>query len=122
MEERFHAEYNGFGLLCNAEKRAVSFRRRASVIAGPDPAIYPRTAGWTRRDKSALMRVFDVRSEVRTRRGNRHQGETMISHNYTLKLIASAAIALSTCCAQVQAADGDACRSLVPAAMGGPLL
>jgi L-ascorbate metabolism protein UlaG (beta-lactamase superfamily) len=45
----------------------------------------------------------------------------MMNHNYGRKLIASAAIALA-CCTQTHAADGDACRSLVPAAMGGPLL
>src|ERR1700746_2833335 len=48
----------------------------------------------------------------------------MTSHNHTMKLVASAAIALLTCCTQAPAAsaDGDVCRSLVPAGMGGPLL
>jgi L-ascorbate metabolism protein UlaG (beta-lactamase superfamily) len=47
----------------------------------------------------------------------------MMDRNYGLRLIASAVIALSASCMQAQAAGAeDACRSLVPAAMGGPLL
>ena len=40
-----------------------------------------------------------------------------------LKLFAVAAVALAACTQTVAAgSDGDACRSFVPAAMGGPLL
>jgi L-ascorbate metabolism protein UlaG (beta-lactamase superfamily) len=48
----------------------------------------------------------------------------MTDNNYSMRLFAAATIALSACCTQTLAADadGDACHSLAPAAMGGPLL
>src|SRR5438445_8947761 len=47
-----------------------------------------------------------------------------MTHRYQLlKLYAAAAVALVACTqAYAASADADACRSLVPAAMGGPLL
>jgi L-ascorbate metabolism protein UlaG (beta-lactamase superfamily) len=47
-----------------------------------------------------------------------------MTHCYRrLKLVAAAAIGLAACThAQAAGADADACRSLVPAAMGGPML
>jgi L-ascorbate metabolism protein UlaG (beta-lactamase superfamily) len=50
-------------------------------------------------------------------------GEAMTHHSRGLKLFAAAAVALAACTqTQAAGADGEACRSLVPAAMGGPLL
>jgi len=47
----------------------------------------------------------------------------MMHCNQGLKLFAAGAIALAVCTqAHAAGADGDACRSLTPAAMGGPLL
>src|SRR6266852_9422810 len=51
------------------------------------------------------------------------KGGTMTNRYRAVKLFAAAAMGL-VACPQTQAAgtDGDACRSLVPTAMGGPML
>jgi L-ascorbate metabolism protein UlaG (beta-lactamase superfamily) len=60
-------------------------------------------------------------AESKARHGTKTQREIMAHHNSGLTLFASAAIALSACSATL-AAGADACSSLAPAAMGGPLL